>query len=355
MLGDKGRKYHGAAGTGMCILTSWALLNSNQFFGPLPPIAYVLLTMAGNAFGLMLKSKAIDHGAMLGGALFGFAFTGIIALRRNGVGGRYLYGPGFEQKDYYFGDMQAGYPKGSGTLVSLTKPMAFVGNFRLGRKDGFGNQICPGANKGDAFAIQAEWDNGQFKADSDIAFSLIFNKTLRQTTAKAITPSSNGDGLWCDEQGVYDGELKHGRRTGKGMQISTDCVIHGEWKHNHLAKGRIETDRFDYEGGFDIFDYYVFSGEGTLVNKIDGSKYVGSFAAGKRNGRGVYTLGDIELMGTFANGEPVKGFIKSLKTGRTVEVRYVHGQPVAINSAEQKYLSNIHAVEGVELNQETDI
>ena len=111
-----------------------------------------------------------------------------------------------------------------------------------------------------------------------------------------------------NEKGKYVGEIKNGKREGKGIfYFKNGDIYEGDWKNDKMDgkgiykhKKTDETDR--YEGDFrnDKRD-----GKG-IVYFRDGNRYEGDFRNGRQEGKGVYYFKDGDrMMGDYLNGDAI--------------------------------------------------
>ena len=111
-----------------------------------------------------------------------------------------------------------------------------------------------------------------------------------------------------NEKGKYVGEIKNGKREGKGIfNFKNGDIYEGDWKNDKMDgkgiyyhKKTDETDR--YEGDFrnDKRD-----GKGIIYFR-DGNRYEGDFRNGRQEGKGVYYFNDGDrMMGDYLNGDAI--------------------------------------------------
>ncbi len=89
--------------------------------------------------------------------------------------------------------------------------------------------------------------------------------------------------LWDKEGNVYMGEWRNDRRNGMGVQAFKVA----DWSEDKYTETWLRENTENYYGEF---QNDVFYGEGTY-RWADGTKYVGSWAANKKHGRGYFDHG----------------------------------------------------------------
>ena len=111
-----------------------------------------------------------------------------------------------------------------------------------------------------------------------------------------------------NEKGKYVGEIKNGKREGKGIfYFKNGDTYEGDWKNDKMdGKGIYYHKKADgtdrYEGDFrnDKRD-----GKG-IVYFRDGNRYEGDFRNGRQEGKGVYYFNDGDrMMGDYLNGDAI--------------------------------------------------
>lgn len=90
--------------------------------------------------------------------------------------------------------------------------------------------------------------------------------------------------LWDKDKNVYIGEWKNDRRNGQGSQFFKVT----DWVEDEHGEAWLKENTENYTGEF---QNDVFLGQGTY-RWADGTKYVGSWAAGKRHGEGYLDFGN---------------------------------------------------------------
>ena len=122
-----------------------------------------------------------------------------------------------------------------------------------------------------------------------------------------------------NEKGKYIGEIKNGKREGKGIfNFKNGDIYEGDWKNDKMdGKGiyyHKKTDGTDrYEGDFrnDKRD-----GKG-IVYFRDGNRYEGDFRNGRQEGKGVYYFNDGDrMMGDYLNGDAIGKHAILTKNGK---------------------------------------
>lgn len=143
---------------------------------------------------------------------------------------------------------------GDGTLAEMTATgkRVYVGAFKLGKFDGYGRLT----HEGERWTYKGQWRNGM----------------------------KQGRGIfWDRENNVYIGQWRNDRRNGQGTQA---FKVEG-WREDRYTELWLRDNTENYTGSF---QNDVFYGEGTY-RWLDGTKYVGEWAANKKHGSGYFDYG----------------------------------------------------------------
>lgn len=113
---------------------------------------------------------------------------------------------------------------------------------------------------------------------------LTYNDEGEHYKGRFLNGKKHGHGtLWDKEGNVYIGEWRNDRRYGHGIQ-----AFHVEdWSEDKHGEDWLKRNTENYDGNF---KNDVFFGQGTYRWE-DGTKYVGEWAANKKNGRGYFDYG----------------------------------------------------------------
>lgn len=238
------------------------------------------------------ESISLSKEAMQGRHVFedGSIYEGELVMGKpNGYGTRTLV-----SGNIFEGQHKDGFAHGHGTMryKSDSKLDRYVGNWRSGKRHGFGKLILH-----DASRLIGDWKNdefnyGEYKGSSGVIMS----------------------GKWDSEY------LKAGTmRLENGSEYSGDFIEDGMFGVGSLLS--VNGDR--YTGMFQDNEYF---GSG-ILHKVDGTVYTGSFQDGKFGGYGILTEADGTIYsGEFSNGYPHGTGVQSDNSGVIYSGSWLQGE-----------------------------
>jgi hypothetical protein len=182
--------------------------------------------------------------------------------------GEITYKPGGQ---VYKGEIQKGSREGQG-ILTVPDGSKYIGGYKFDQRHGFGIEYSSNGQ----IQRQGMWDAG------------FFTESLKNELPKGNFTTSieypNGD--------RYDGEIKDGKRTGKGTYTffkgayTKPDVYDGEWVDGKQNGNGV----FTYANGEQYIGEFrngFFSGQGSFTYE-NGNKYIGEFKDGKRSGQGTF-------------------------------------------------------------------
>ena len=238
------------------------------------------------------ESISLSKSASQGRHVFkdGSIYEGELVMGKpNGYGIRKLV-----NGNIFEGQHMDGHGHGHGTMIykSDAKLDRYVGNWKSGKRSGFGTLILQ-----DSSRLIGDWNND------------VFNYGEYQGSTGVIM-----SGQWNSEY------LKEGTmRLEDGSEFTGEFINDGMFGHGSLLS--VNGDR--YTGKFQNNEYF---GSGVL-EKVGGNIFVGSFRNGKYEGYGILKEVDGSIYsGAFSNGYPHGFGVQRDKTGVVYSGSWVEGE-----------------------------
>ena len=231
----------------------------------------------------------------------------------------------YDNGDVYKGNFLNNLPHGKGVIYSSLGNRKFIGEFKSGKKNGFGSIVSK--NNGSELKKVSEWKNNKPLTE--------YFSTLLEPCQTNQTQSWNncyGKAVYkVDDKNIHDffvGFWKNGLKSGQGSYTWADGdKYEGEWKddkkHGHGTKTWTSGSKYvgewkdDKEHGQGIFTY------------AEGDKYEGEVKDGNKHGQGTYTWTDGDkyegewkddqingfgqVIATYADGDKYEGNVKDNK------------------------------------------
>lgn len=228
---------------------------------------------------------------------------------KNGIGKLYKYA-----HMIYEGEFQNGIWHGKGKLIIYSQPeikCTYEGDFKLGKKEGFGKEICdpdPNPNLNYPYIeYEGYWKSDKWNGEGKV----FYRKTGETFVGYAYNnvlcyygDCYDGESKMIDSQGnQYEGGMFSGRMHGYGKTIEriSHFIYEGEWKggKEHGRGKKIWTYRPNdvwYDGewrdGYEHGKGIMFYPNGEKTNLYTKTytyySYEGDFDNGGRHGKGVF-------------------------------------------------------------------
>lgn len=184
---------------------------------------------------------------------------------------------------------------GQGTLTYKSDGSVYVGEFRNGKKDGYGTITYNSVTR-----YSGQWKDDEF--------------------------NGKGTHTWLDEE--YVGDWKKGKKDGYGTDVyKNGSKYEGQWKDGFLnGLGTLTSLNGDkYVGEWSNGTY---NGQGTYTF-LNGNKYIGEWSNGKFNGQGTYIyINGYKYIGEFRDNYFEGNGTLFYPDGRRFEGRFINSNPV---------------------------